>query len=328
MSFDPNYHLYEKYNKLEVVEYDHREQRTGDPVHYNYFYKFRCECGNIITCRYDYVKKGSIRSCGCDKEEISALNKTLKYKGVKYNRLTVIEFDHKHNGNDYYRFRCECGNEIVRELGSVKYGDISSCGCRNNEVRSSHGLKHHRLYRIYYGILARCNAPSNKDYPNYGGRGIAVCDEWSNIESKYDTFINGNSGFMNFYNWSMENGYSDELSIDRIDNDGPYSPDNCRWVSRKTQQNNRSSSIWIGVKQTFNIHNEIKEIVYVFPIWVWANVVGKSCGCIYQRVVAARNNSDKTVNDILFRDFGNRLIDVGNYLEYNRPDLWDSCIHD
>lgn len=328
MKFDPNCHLHEKYNKLEVIEYDHKEERTGDSSHYNYFYKFKCDCGSIITCKYDYVKKGSVRSCGCDKEEIKALNKTLKYKNKKYNRLTVIEFDHSDkNRNDYYRFKCDCGNEIIRELGSVKYGDITSCGCRNDEIRTSHGLKHHRLYRIYYGILARCNSPTNKDYPNYGGRGIKVCKEWSNDGSTSEVFSTGNSGFINFYNWSILNGYDDNLSIDRIDNDGPYCPENCRWVSRKTQQNNRSSSIWIGIHQIFSIHDEIKEIKYVFPIWVWAEIVGKTNGCLYQRVLAARNNN-YSVNDILFRGTENHLINIGKYLEYNRPDLWDICIHD
>lgn len=89
-----------------------------------------------------------------------------------------------------------------------------------------------RIYKIYIGIHSRCELPSHTNYNNYGGRGISVCDEWS-----------GKDGFFYFYKWSMENGYTNKLSIDRIDNDKGYSPDNCKWSTTKEQIENRRCSI-------------------------------------------------------------------------------------
>src|SRR5206468_9297058 len=90
-----------------------------------------------------------------------------------------------------------------------------------------HGMKGTRLYTIWKGMRYRCLNPNNCNYHNYGGKGIAVCEEWQ-------------SSFLSFYNWSMENGYSDTLSIDRIDNNGNYEPSNCKWSNHSEQQINRS----------------------------------------------------------------------------------------
>lgn len=89
-----------------------------------------------------------------------------------------------------------------------------------------------RIYRIFVGMHSRCEHISNTHYENYGGRGISVCKEWS-----------GKDGFFYFYKWSMESGYSNELSIDRIDNEKGYCPENCRWVTMKEQIDNRRTSL-------------------------------------------------------------------------------------
>jgi len=97
---------------------------------------------------------------------------------------------------------------------------------------TKHGMSNTRIYRIWRKIKERCNDEKSKNYKNYGQRGITICDDWC-----------CDKGFENFYKWSMENGYADELSIDRIDNYKGYSPDNCRWVSQLAQQNNRRNNI-------------------------------------------------------------------------------------
>lgn len=99
-------------------------------------------------------------------------------------------------------------------------------------MAKTHGKRFTRLYSTWLSMKDRCFNPKCKSYPRYGARGITVCDEWKN-------------DFQSFYNWAMLNGYTDTLTIDRIDNDGNYHPDNCRWVTRRIQNNNKSSNILI-----------------------------------------------------------------------------------
>ena len=140
-----------------------------------------------------------------------------KYKdltGMKFHKLTVIE----QAGHDKYRkilwrCKCDCGNETVTHGRDLVNGHCKSCGCALNEKRREngkyHGLTDTRLFRIWKGIIYRCDNPNSKNFPDYGGRGIKVCHEWS-----------GTQGFYNFLLWALNNGYSDSLTIDRIDNNG------------------------------------------------------------------------------------------------------------
>ena len=122
-----------------------------------------------------------------------------------------------------------CGNEFRTEIFKVKSGHTKSCGCYNKrrikEANKTHGLGYTRLYKIWGSVRGRTLNPKNKQYNDYGGRGITICDEWLDIQ--------------NFYNWAMSNGYSDELSIDRIDNNGNYCPENCRWTTSIIQNRNK-----------------------------------------------------------------------------------------
>ena len=123
-----------------------------------------------------------------------------------------------------------CGTKFRASINSVKRGNTKSCGCyhkrRIKESNITHGLGTTRLYNIWGDIKRRTLNSKHKNYNDYGGRGITICDEWKN-------------DFMSFYNWAILNGYSDELSIDRIDNDGNYEPSNCRWATRTIQSRNQ-----------------------------------------------------------------------------------------
>ena len=152
--------------------------------------------------------------------------------GHRYNRLIVESFAERRRGKDYYNCLCDCGNRKVIEGYKLKTGHTKSCGClvRENGLNNkTHGMTNTRLYRIYAGIKDRCLNKSNERYSDYGGRGIEICEEWL-------------SDFMSFYNWAIDNGYSEELSIDRIDVDGNYEPNNCRWATDEEQANNKRNS--------------------------------------------------------------------------------------
>ena len=123
-----------------------------------------------------------------------------------------------------------CGNEFKTQVQGINIGNTKSCGCYNKrrlkEANRTHGLKYTRLYGIWKNIKSRTLNLNYKRFEDYGGRGITICDEWRN-------------DFMSFYGWAMSNGYSDELSIDRIDNDGNYCPENCRWATPIIQCRNQ-----------------------------------------------------------------------------------------
>ena len=121
-----------------------------------------------------------------------------------------------------------------------------------------HGGKGTRLYRIWKAMRSRCNNPNTLAYPRYGGRGIGVCKEWDD--------------FSKFRAWAIANGYSDDLSIDRVDNDGGYSPDNCRWATRKEQNTNQRSNRMI------EFHGERKTLTE------WAALMGLSFTCVDDRL--------------------------------------------
>ena len=154
----------------------------------------------------------------------------------RFGRLTAIaRAGSDAQGKATWYCICDCGNIVVATGAQLRRYNTRSCGCLAQEVsrklRSKHGKTKTRLFPVWQSMKDRCHCPSNHAYKYYGGRGIAVCDEW-----RYD--------FQKFYEWSIANGYDEnapkgQCTIDRIDNDKGYSPDNCRWVDMKVQNNNK-----------------------------------------------------------------------------------------
>lgn len=171
--------------------------------------------------------------------------------GLKFGRLSVIEY----MGPNKFRAatwlcRCDCGTDTVVTAGQLKSGGTRSCGCLQREKaretvlayyksdrykppsRYKHGMAKTPLYNAWLRMRGRCNNPKFEHYDRYGGRGIKVCAEW-------------NEHFEPFMEWALANGFEEGLEIDRIDNNGDYCPENCRWATRTEQMRNRSNTIFV-----------------------------------------------------------------------------------
>lgn len=143
--------------------------------------------------------------------------------GKQFGKLTVIDtYGKNRQSRKRWLCRCECGNELPVLDYNLKNGNSQSCGCVSKDKlgnrRRTHGMSNTKIYRIWRGMRNRCNNVNVPEYQYYGGRGISICEEWSDFSA--------------FYEWAKANGYTEGLSIDRIDNDGDYCPENCTWVTR------------------------------------------------------------------------------------------------
>lgn len=161
--------------------------------------------------------------------------------GMKFNRLTVIKLFERTPKRKYmWLCRCDCGKALVVLGDHLKNNHTRSCGCWNRErigkVNYKNGLTTTKLYYAYRNMCNRCNRPDNQEYSTYGGRGIKVCEEWL-----------GENGFLKFAEWALNNGYKENLTIDRIDNNKGYCPDNCRWVDIFVQANNKRNTRFIKI---------------------------------------------------------------------------------
>lgn len=186
-------------------------------------------------------------------------------EGDRYGRLTVlqeVERGRKPCGQTFRRFlcKCDCGNTKVIPLFCLRQGLVRSCGCLGNESRFTSKRKYpeiaasSRLYKIWVKMKRRCYDTSSIEYKNYWGRGIAVCDEWK-------------EDFLSFYTWAKSNGYSDKLSLDRINNNGDYEPSNCRWATRTEQANNTSSNVLLSYKGETHTASEWSRMLNI-PVTV------------------------------------------------------------
>lgn len=179
--------------------------------------------------------------------------------GQQFDRLEVIAQGKIVKSGKRYRYywicKCECGGEIEVRTDCLTSKTTRSCGCLHKEsaienvkVNHKHKMTGSRLYHTWNQLKGRCYNKSNNCYYRYGGRGIQVCDEWRN-------------DFESFYNWSIQNGYNENLTIDRINNNGNYEPNNCRWATNKTQCRNRRTNVIVHYGGRDITLIELSEIV-------------------------------------------------------------------
>ena len=216
-------HIGEKHGRLTIVGVYSRGQERRAVC--------RCECGREKDIRLHRVLKGITVSCGCIKRIHSVK------AGQRVGRLTVESTDYvTDQGTLKAPVVCECGTRKLVAVSMLALGTTKSCGClvKENPHSIKHGGEGTPIYGVWSSMKARCGIPSAANYANYGGRGIRVCDQWSD-------------DFVAFRSWALLNGYRRGLQIDRVDNDGNYTPENCRWVRPKVNANNRRTNVRVKV---------------------------------------------------------------------------------
>lgn len=193
--------------------------------------------------------------------------KLIDLTGQRFGRLTVInrETDGFCSGKKVSRWLCicDCGKSKIVDGAALRKGLTKSCGCNSHKFEKKHGFLNHnkpkeRIYKIWCGMRSRCNNKNNPSYNYYGRRGISVCSEWDD--------------YAKFRRWSIENGYMDGLSIDRIDANGNYCPENCRWATCKEQQNNKRNNVTLIYNGSAITVSEL------------AKITGNTYSCVSHRI--------------------------------------------
>lgn len=243
----------QRFGKLIAVSMNTEKETHGSTTYWNCI----CDCGNITVASTGNLRQGYKLSCGCMRKN--------DLTGKRFGRLVVLERSNekyktksgKEYSNAIYICQCDCGNIVHCHGGNLLKGVTTSCGCFQKECASkrfsTHGMRNSRLYNCWVNMRARCNDTNSKSYKNYGGRGISVCELWNN-------------SFDEFMKWALSNGYSEELTIDRIDVNGNYCPENCRWATTEEQANNQRKTIRINI---LGVEKSLKQ---------WTNYMGWKYG--------------------------------------------------
>lgn len=251
-----------KYGRLSVIE--QAETHVTPGCRNVYMWRCVCDCGKESIVSNSALRSGDTKSCGCLQRERAHEASFIDISGNRYGRLVAINPIRKNNGI-YWVCKCDCGNTTEVLPQHLNRGLIRSCGCLRKDVSSKknkkHGMSKTRIYKEWKGIKERCLNKNNHAYKNYGGRGITICDEWL-----------GENGFEYFCDWAMQNGYQDNLTIERKDVNGNYCPENCCWIPLGEQALNTRNNVYL------EYNGESK------PISQWAKEYGINYQVFHNRV--------------------------------------------
>jgi len=260
----------QRFGRLVVIKLHSKTKK------YQKLWECKCDCGNPTIVRGDQLTSGHTKSCGClQKERIKEANKNIHHKGSplnltgqKFGRLTAIKIIGKNKAkNNIWECKCECGNFVNVIAHNLVNGHTKSCGCLQKEKVSiniikrntTHGKSDSTLYKKWCGMKRRCYNPHDKRYPDYGGRGIKICDKWVN-------------DFKAFYDWAIKNGYRDGLTIERENVNKSYTPENCKWIPMSEQANNKRNNRLITKNGETHTVSE------------WAVILGVNCKTLFARL--------------------------------------------
>lgn len=257
-----------KFNRLTAIC---RDGETGSGVPK---WKCKCDCGNIVSINVYSLYSGRTKSCGCYSRELTAvrnLQNVENIMGKRFGRLVVLEYVGVINGRGSWKCKCDCGAIKTIAKHDLDTGRVLSCGCYHDECIIERSTKHNgtkeRLYRVWAGMKERCYNPNTNAYQYYGGRGISVCDEWRD-------------NYVAFRDWALANGYNElstnrDCTLDRIDVNKGYCPENCRWVDMITQANNRRDNLMIEYKGISHTMSEWARILSIKPMTLYRRIVIK-----------------------------------------------------
>lgn len=193
------------------------------------------------------------------------MGKFVDLTGQRFGRLVVLGKNGKQKDKTYWDCICDCGKITKVETSKLKSGHTKSCGCymreRAKEANIKHGMFGTKLYNTYCRMKQRCYDKNYPKYKNYGFRGIGICEQWL-----------GKDGFINFYNWAMDNGFNENLSIERIDVNGNYEPDNCKWITMAEQAKNKTTTIKVKYKNNFLTLIELCEKLNLNYKTIWSRI--------------------------------------------------------
>lgn len=201
------------------------------------------------------------------------MSKLIDITGKQFNDLTVVKrVENAKGGVAVWKCLCVCGNTTLVRGSNLKNGAVKSCGCRlkKNERARTHNMSKTRIYREWASVKNRCYNSHSKSYKDYGGRGITVCEEWR-------------KSFEAFRDWAFANGYSDNLTIERIDTNGNYTPKNCKWIPRNEQQGNRRMCY------SFDYKGESHNLAD------WCKILNLPYGTIHNRVYKLNWSFEKAI---------------------------------